>query len=287
MFFFLTDMFINCLDLLSLCSSDILSICEQFSHLYVQAATQNFFITHFNLSINQFEVGQSDIKSGSHSVSHFMFSHCQSVSYFIFSICQSVSQSVSHLCSVIVSQSVSYFMFSHCQSVSESFMFLIICQSVSQWVIYVPHHLSVSESVSHLCSSFVCQWVSESVRHFMFSICQSVSHFMFSHCQSVSESFLFLIICLSVSQWVIYVPHHLSVSESVSHLCSSFVCQWVSEAFYVQYLSVSESFYVQYLSVSRLVILCSVSVCQSVSQSFYVQYLSVSQSVSHFMFSIS
>ena len=75
-FFFLTDMFINCLDLLSLCSSDILSICEQFSHLYVQAATQNFFITHFNLSINQFEVGQSDIKSGSHSVSHFMFSHC-------------------------------------------------------------------------------------------------------------------------------------------------------------------------------------------------------------------
>ena len=169
-------------------------------------------------------------------------------------------------------------MFSHCQSVSESFMFLIICQSVSQWVIYVPHHLSVSESVSHLCSSFVCQWVSESVRHFMFSICQSVSHFMFSHCQSVSESFLFLIICLSVSQWVIYVPHHLSVSESVSHLCSSSVCQWVSEAFYVQYLSVSESFYVQYLSVSRLVILCSVSVCQSVSQSFYVQYLSVSQS---------
>ena len=142
-FFFLTDMFINCLDLLSLCSSDILSICEQFSHLYLQAATQNFFITHFNLSINQFEVGQSDIKSGSHSVSHFMFSHCESVSYFMFSICQSVSQSVilcsvtvsqsvSHLCSVIVSQSVSYFMFSHCQSVSESFMFLIICQSVSQ-----------------------------------------------------------------------------------------------------------------------------------------------------------
>ena len=278
-FFFLTDMFINCLDLLSLCSSDILSICEQFSHLYLQAATQNFFITHFNLSINQFEVGQSDIKSGSHSVSHFMFSHCESVGYFMFNICQSVSQSVSHLCSVtvsqsvshlcsvIVSQSVSYFMFSHCQSVSESFMFLIICQSVSQWVIYVPHHLSVSESVSHLCSSFVCQWVSESVTHFMFSICQSVSHFMFSHCQSVSESFMFLVICQSVSQWVIYVPHHLSVSESVSHICSSFVCQWVSEAFYVQYLSVSESFYVQYLSVSRLVILCSVSVCQSVSQS--------------------
>ena len=156
-FFFLTDMFINCLDLLSLCSSDILSICEQFSHLYVQAATQNFFITHFNLSINQFEVGQSDIKSGSHSVSHFMFSHCESVGYFMFNICQSVSQSVSHLCSVtvsqsvshlcsvIVSQSVSYFMFSHFQSVSESFMFLIICQSVSQ-------------SVSHLCClSSVCQ----------------------------------------------------------------------------------------------------------------------------------
>ena len=91
-FFFLTDMFINCLDLLSLCSSDILSICEQFSHLYVQAATQNFFITHFNLSINQFEVGQSDIKSGSHSVSHF--------------ISVTVSQSVI-LCSISVSQSVS------------------------------------------------------------------------------------------------------------------------------------------------------------------------------------
>ena len=225
-------MFINCLDLLSLCSSDILSICEQFSHLYVQAATQNFFITHFNLSINQFEVGQSDIKSGSHSVSHFMFSHCQSVSYFIFSICQSVSQSVSQ-------------------------SFYVQSLSVSQWVIYVQL-LSVSE------------WV----------ILCSVT-------QSVSESFMFLIICQSVSLWVIYVPHHLSVSESVSHLCFSFVCQWVSESFYVQYLSVSESFYVQYLSVSRLVILCSVSVCQSVSQSFYVQYLSVSQSVSHFMFSIS
>ena len=123
-------MFINCLDLLSLCSSDILSICEQFSHLYVQAATQNFFITHFNLSINQFEVGQSDIKSGSHSVSHFMFSHCQSVSYFIFSICQSVSQSVSH------------FMFSHCQSVSESFMFSY-CQSVSE--LFYVQSLSVSQ----------------------------------------------------------------------------------------------------------------------------------------------
>ena len=128
--FFLTDMFINCLVLLSLCSSDILSICEQFSHLYVQAATQNFFITHFNLSINQFEVGQSDIKSGSHSVSHFMFSHCQSVSYFIFSICQSVSQSVSH------------FMFSHCQSVSESFMFSY-CQSVSE--LFYVQSLSVSQ----------------------------------------------------------------------------------------------------------------------------------------------
>ena len=116
-FFFLTDMFINCLDLLSLCSSDILSICEQFSHLYVQAATQNFFITHFNLSINQFEVGQSDIKSGSHSVSHFMFSHCESVSYFMFSICQSVSQSF-YVQSLSVSQSLSHFMFSHCQSVS-------------------------------------------------------------------------------------------------------------------------------------------------------------------------
>ena len=157
MFFFLTDMFINCLDLLSLCSSDILSICEQFSHLYVQAATQNFFITHFNLSINQFEVGQSDIKSGSHSVSHFMFSHCQSVSYFIFSICQSVSQSVSH------------FMFSHCQSVSESIMFSY-CQSVSE-LFYVQ---SLSQSVSHLCSSSsVSQSVCES---FMFLIiCLSVS----------------------------------------------------------------------------------------------------------------
>ena len=111
-------MFINCLDLLSLCSSDILSICEQFSHLYVQAATQNFFITHFNLSINQFEVGQSDIKSGSHSVSHFMFSHCQSVSYFIFSICLSVSQSVI-LCSVSVCQSVILCSVSLSQSVSQ------------------------------------------------------------------------------------------------------------------------------------------------------------------------
>ena len=203
-FFFLTDMFINCLDLLSLCSSDILSICEQFSHLYLQAATQNFFITHFNLSINQFEVGQSDIKSGSHSVSHFMFSHCESVSYFMFSICQSVSQSFYVqslsfsqwviLCSVIVSQSVSYFMFSHCQSVSESFMFLIIC-------------LSVSQSVSHLCSSFVCQCVSESFYVQYLSVSRLVILCSVSVCQSLSQSF--------------YVQYHSlsqSVSQSVSQL---------------------------------------------------------------------
>ena len=42
--FFLTDMFINCLDLLSLCSSDILSICEQFSHLYVQSGSHSEFV---------------------------------------------------------------------------------------------------------------------------------------------------------------------------------------------------------------------------------------------------
>ena len=154
-FFFLTDMFINCLDLLSLCSSDILSICEQFSHLYVQAATQNFFITHFNLSINQFEVGQSDIKSGSHSVSHFMFSHCESVSYFMFSICQSVSesfyvqslsvsQSVSHcviLCSVIVSQSVTDSFYVQSLSVSQSVTESFYVQSLS-----VSHLYSVSVS---------------------------------------------------------------------------------------------------------------------------------------------
>ena len=101
---------------------------------------------------------------------------------------------------------------------------------------------------------------------------------MFSYCQSVSE--LFYVQSLSVSQWVIYVPHHLSVSQSASHLCSSSsVCLSVSQwVIYVPHLWVSESFYVQYLSVSRLVILCSVSVCQSVSQSFYVQYLSISQS---------
>ena len=126
-------------------------------YMYSQAATQNLFITHFNLSINQVEVGQSNNKSGSHSVSHFMFSHCQSVSYFMFSICQSVSQSVSH------------FMFSHCQSVSESFMFSY-CQSVSE-LFYVQ---SLSQSVSHLCSSSsVSQSVCES---FMFLIiCLSVS----------------------------------------------------------------------------------------------------------------
>ena len=217
--FFLTDMFINCLVLLSLCSSDILSICEQFSHLYVQAATQNFFITHFNLSINQFEVGQSDIKSGSHSVSHFMFSHCESVSYFMFSICQSVSESF-YVQSLSVSQWVIYvqllsvsewvILCSVTQSVSESFMFLIICQSVSQWVIYVPHHLSVSESVSH---------------------------FMFSICQSVSESF--------------YVQY-LSVSRLVI-LCSVSVCQSVSQSFYVQYLSVSQSVILCSVSLSRSV----------------------------------
>ena len=176
-FFWLICLLIVWIFCLSVLQTFCLFVSNSVIYMYSQAATQNLFITHFNLSINQFEVGQSDIKSGSHSVSHFMFSHCQSVSYFIFSICQSVSQSVilcsvtvsqsvSHLCSVIVSQSVSYFMFSHCQSVSESFMFSY-CQSVSelfyvqslsvsQWVIYVPHHLSVSQSVSHLCSSSVC-----------------------------------------------------------------------------------------------------------------------------------
>ena len=208
-FFWLICLLIVWIFCLSVLQTFCLSVSNSVIYMYSQAATQNLFITHFNLSINQFEVGQSDIKSGSHSVSHFMFSHCQSVSYFIFSICQSVSQSVI-LCSVTVSQSVSHFMFSYCQSVSE--LFYVQSLSVSQWVIYVPHHLSVSQSASHLCSSSS--------------------------------------VCLSVSQWVIYVPH----------------------------LWVSESFYVQYLSVSRLVILCSVSVCQSLSQSFYVQYLSVSQS---------
>ena len=167
---------------------------------------------------------------------------CRSIS--LKSGCQTLNQAVIPwliLCSVTVSQSVILCSVSVSQSVSQSFY--VQSLSFSQWVI--------------LCSVIVSQ---------------SVSYFMFSHCQSVSQSFMFLIICLSVSQWVIYVPHHLSVSQSVSHLCSSFVCQWVSE-----------SFYLQYLSVSRLVILCSVSVCQSVSQSFYVQYLSVS----HFMFSIS
>ena len=171
-------MFINCLDLLSLCSSDILSICEQFSHLYVQAATQNFFITHFNLSINQFEVGQSDIKSGSHSVSHFMFSHCESVSYFMFSICQSVSESF-YVQSLSVSQSLSHFMFSHCQSVSQSLIHFMF-----------SHCLSVSQSLSHFmfsrCQSVIyIQYlsVSESNSH-------SVSHFMFSSCQSVSQSII-------------------------------------------------------------------------------------------------
>ena len=187
--------------------------------MYSQAATQNLFITHFNLSINQVEVGQSNNKSGSHSVSHFMFSHCQSVSYFMFSICQSVSQSVilcsvtvsqsvSHLCSVIVSQWVSYFMFSH---------------SVSQWVIYVPHHLSVSQSVSHLCSSSsVCQWVSES---FMFFVCLSVSQWV--------------ILCsVSFSQWVILCS--VSVSQSVSHFMFS-ICLSVSQSVILCSVSLSQS----------------------------------------------
>ena len=188
-FFFLTDMFINCLDLLSLCSSDILSICEQFSHLYVQAATQNFFITHFNLSINQFEVGQSDIKSGSHSVSHFMFSHCESVSYFMFSICQSVSQSF-YVQSLSVSQSLSHFMFSHCQSVSHWFILcsVTVCQSVSHWVI--------------LCSVVVSQ-------SFIFSICQSVS-------QTVSQWVILCSVAVSQSiiEWVILCS--VAVIQSVS-----------------------------------------------------------------------
>ena len=131
-------------------------------------------------------------------------------------------------------------MFSHCQSVSESFYVQLL--SVSQWVILCS--VTVSQSVSHLCSSS-------------------------SVCQSVSESFMFLIICLSVSQ-------------SVSHLCSSFVSQWVilcsvsvsqsvSHFMFSICLSVTQSVILCSVSVSQSVILCSVSLSQSVRQ--LVNYL--------------
>ena len=131
-----------------------------------------------------------------------MFSHCHSVSESFYVQLLSVSQWVI-LCSVTVSQSVSHLCSSSsvCQSVSESFMFLIICLSVSQWVIYVPH-LSVSESVSHFIFS-ICQSVGESFYVQYLSVSQSVSHFMFSICQSV-------ILCsVSLSQ---------SVSQLVNYL---------------------------------------------------------------------
>ena len=151
-FFWLICLLIVWIFCLSVLQTFCLFVSNSVMYMYSQASTQNLFITHFNMSVNQFEVRQSDIKSGSHSVSHFMFSHCQSVSYFIFSICQSVSQSF-YVQSLSVSQWVIY----------------VQSLSVSQWVILCS--VTVSQSVSHLCSS------------------SSVS-------QSVSESFMFLIICL-------------------------------------------------------------------------------------------
>ena len=145
-FFGLVGSFIDWFSLHSI--TQTLFICEGVSHSYVQsdAASQNKLITQFNLSINHFEVGQSDIKSGSHSMSHFMFSHCQGVSHFMFSICQSVRQSF-YVQYLSVSQSV-------CQSV-------ILCsvsvRSVSQSVILCS--VSVGQSVI-LCSVSLSQSVS-------------------------------------------------------------------------------------------------------------------------------
>ena len=181
-----------------------------------------------------------------------------------------------------------------CQSISLKSGSQTFNQAVIPWVILCS--VTVSQSVI-LCSVSV----SQSVSHFMFSHCQSVSEsFMFSYCQSVSELFYVQSLSQSVSHLCSSSSVSQSVSESfmfliiclsVSHLCFSFVCQWVilcsvSVSQWVILCSVSVSQSVSHfmfsicLSVSQSVILCSVSVCQSVSQSVILCSVSLSQSVS-------
>ena len=176
--FFLTDMFINCLDLLSLF----------FRHSVYLWAIQSFICTvrqPLRICLSLTLTCQSiSLKSGSQTLN-------QAVIPWVILCSVTVSQSVI-LCSVSVSQSVSHFMFSHCQSVSP---WVILCSVI------------VSQSVSHcviLCSVIVSQSVTDSFYVQSLSVSQSVTESFYV--QSLSVSHLYSV---SVSQWV-----KQSVSES-------------------------------------------------------------------------